>query len=109
MKKFYTLFLLSFMFCSSFAAGIDMYGDEEKIRCYPNPATTIVNFAFSGKYESGYTLIIYNSLGKRVSEQNLNASRISISLDKYFRGIYLYQLKDKSGKIIQTGRFQVSK
>lgn len=108
MKKLYTFILLVSLVCSSFAAD-GIAGDELKLRCYPNPATTTVNFEFSKNYEPGYTLIIYNSIGKKVNEQPLTTSRISVGLDGYFRGIYLYQLKDKSGKILQTGRFQVVK
>lgn len=108
MKKLYILLLTVFISFSIFAAG-NSFGDDDKVRCYPNPASTVINFSFTGKYESGHTITIYNSIGKKVSEQSLISSRISVGLDGYFRGIYLYQLKDKAGKIIQTGRFQVSK
>ena len=108
MKKLYTFILLVSLVCSSFAAPI-VAGDEPKLRCYPNPASATINFEFTKKYETGFVLVIYNSIGKKVNEQALTSSRATIALDAYFRGIYLFQLKDKSGKIIQTGRFQVAK
>jgi hypothetical protein len=30
-------------------------------------------------------------------------------LSQYFRGIYIFQLRDKTGKVVEAGRFQVSR
>ena len=35
--------------------------------------------------------------------------RITIPLDDFYRGMYVYQLSDKDGKIIDSGKFQVVK
>ena len=37
------------------------------------------------------------------------SQRITLSLIDYNRGVYIYQLRDRSGKLVETGKFQVSK
>jgi hypothetical protein len=32
-----------------------------------------------------------------------------VNLTDFFRGIYIFQLKDPNGKIVETGKFQVNK
>jgi hypothetical protein len=52
---------------------------------------------------------LYNFLGKKVYEaSNLN-QRTSIDLSDYIRGVYIYQLYNKVGKLVESGKFQVSK
>jgi hypothetical protein len=52
---------------------------------------------------------VYNFLGKKVIEMPDIANRTRIDLTGYSRGIYIYQLRDKNGKIIESGKFQVEK
>ena len=45
-----------------------------------------------------------------MTEIRLTESKVNITLDdNYFRGLYIYQLRDQSGKIIESGKFQVNK
>ena len=82
---------------------------EPILRFYPNPATTVVNADFQKGFEKGYSIQIYSFLGKKMYEAaNIN-QRITLNLTDYNRGIYIYQLRDKSGKIVESGKFQVSK
>lgn len=48
-------------------------------------------------------------MGKKVAEFNAAALRINYSLDGLYRGIYIFQLRDKSGKVVDSGKFQVIK
>ena len=81
------------------------------IKCYPNPATSFVNFEFPSNYISkGYTLSIFSFTGKKMNENNVTGAKLTLTFsDDYFRGIYIFQLRDKSGRIIETGKFQVVK
>ena len=36
-------------------------------------------------------------------------SKTVIDLSNFFRGIYIYQLKDQNGRIIESGKFMVVK
>lgn len=79
-------------------------------RYYPNPATTVINFEFDKTVDRSYTLLICNFLGKRMTEQRITESKLVITLDdQYYRGLYIYQLRDQSNRIIESGRFQVVK
>lgn len=83
--------------------------DARIIRLYPNPAITVITFDFQNAFDRSNSLQIFNFLGKKVYEAPTSDQKTMINLSDFFRGIYIFQLKDQSGKIIQTGKFQVSK
>lgn len=80
------------------------------LKFYPNPATTVITFNFEKAYDKGYSLQIYNAvLGRKMTEQTNIPDRFTLDLSNYTRGVYVYQLRDKTGKLMETGKFQVSK
>lgn len=80
------------------------------LRFYPNPAATSITFDFQRSYEKGYSLQIYNAvIGRKMIEQNNLPDKTLIDLTNFTRGVYVYQLFDKTGKLVETGKFQVSK
>lgn len=79
------------------------------LKFYPNPATTFINFDFQKNYDRSYSLVIYNFLGKKVLEiVNVNLTN-QLNLSDFTRGVYIFQLRDRNGKVIESGKFQVSK
>jgi len=79
------------------------------VNFYPNPATANITFEFVKGYESSYNLDVYNFMGKKVYSVKKIPQRISILLDDFYRGIYIFQLRNKNGVIVQSGKFQVVK
>lgn len=79
------------------------------IKFYPNPASSFINFDFLRSYDVNYTLFIFNFMGKKILEIKNAPSRINLNLVDFYRGIYIYQLRDKNGIIMETGKFQVVK
>jgi len=79
------------------------------VKFYPNPATSVITFDFQHGYDKNYNLQIYNFIGKKVQEINNITPKTTVNLNDFYRGIYIFQLKDKSGKVIDSGKFQVSK
>ena len=80
------------------------------VRIYPNPATTVINFEFDKSVASTSTIAVYSFYGKKMNEQRLSNSKVTFILDdNYTRGLYVFQLRDLSGKLIESGKFQVSK
>lgn len=79
------------------------------VRFYPNPATNIINFEFSKPVQKDYILQVFNFVGKKVFESNAVLQKTSVLLTDFYRGIYIFQLRDKSGRIIESGKFQVNK
>jgi len=79
------------------------------IRFYPNPATSVINFDFQKTVDKTYSLQIFNFMGKKVFELKTLSSKMNIELNDFYRGIYIFQLRDKNGSIIESGKFQVNK
>ena len=79
------------------------------VRFYPNPATTTISFEFQKSYDKGYSLQIYNFLGRKMREQSNLSERTQVNLSDFTRGVYVYQLRDRTGRIVESGKFQVSK
>lgn len=81
------------------------------VKCYPNPAVSFVNFEFvSDASAKNYSLQVYSFTGKKMYDGSMSNQKITINLtNDYYRGIYVYQVRDRSGKILETGKFQVEK
>ncbi|HVZ24484.1 MAG TPA: T9SS type A sorting domain-containing protein [Sediminibacterium sp.] len=115
------IYLLSLLLSAAFSLhpfgvatalrGDDTGDDKPKItHFYPNPATSYINFTFDESVDKSYSLQIYNFMGRKMHEERITDTRITITFDdNYFRGLYIYQLRDKSGRIIESGKFQISK
>jgi hypothetical protein len=114
MKIFYVLsFLLIFSLqVKSQSVSVPAAGGQpfsSIIKFYPNPATSIINFDFQKDYDRSYTFQIFSFVGKKVFELNNIAPRTIVNLTDFYRGIYIFQLRDRNGKVIDSGKFQVSK
>ena len=79
------------------------------VKFYPNPATSYINFEFQKTSDKTYNFQIFNFLGKKVFELNNVNPKTTVNLTDFFRGVYIFQLRDKNGKVIDSGKFQVSK
>jgi hypothetical protein len=79
------------------------------LKVFPNPATTFVVFEFQRNYVSGLALEIYNLPGKKIAAANNITSSTTIQLQNFYRGVYLYKLIDRNGKVLESGKFQVVK
>lgn len=113
MRIFYILFSLTLLttFRSNGQNRPSLPQDPEVkiVRFYPNPATSAITFDIQKGTEKTYTLQIFNFMGRKVYEtENINPKTI-INLSDYNRGLYIYQLKDATGKIVESGKFQVAK
>jgi hypothetical protein len=79
------------------------------VKFYPNPAVSFINFEFDDKYDNSYSLLIFNFLGKQIEELKVTDKKMTISVSDYYRGIYIFQLRDRQGNTIESGKFQVIK
>ena len=79
------------------------------IRFYPNPAITSINFEFQKEYDKSLSLQVYNFIGKKVLDISSVTPKLNISLNDFYRGVYIYQLRDRSGRILESGKFQVTR
>lgn len=114
MKYLYTLsFMILLVVGSSFVADNNettMVTSTKIMRVYPNPATSYIIFEFDKSVDKSYSLQIFAFFGKKMTEQRLTDAKLNITLDdNYLRGLYIYQLRDQTGKIVESGKFQVNK
>lgn len=80
------------------------------VKFYPNPATSYINFEFPANIDRTYTISIYSFSGKKMKDISVSSSKLSIILsDDFYRGIYIFQLHDKTGRLIEAGKFQVAR
>jgi|SRR5690625_1964344 len=83
---------------------------EKIIKVYPVPATSQINFQLrQNTNDRTFEIIVYNFLGKVVDKITGFNDRESLSLKDYYSGIYIYQLRDKKGHLVESGKFNVVK
>lgn len=115
MNKFFYIFTFTVLFslASSAQDKTIVAGSSDAplkvMRFYPNPAASVINFEFQKAFDKSYTFQIFNFIGKKVVDLKTASPKFNIPLTDFYRGIYIYQLRDKSGKIIDSGKFQVVK
>jgi hypothetical protein len=91
-------------------AGFPDNGTPATVHFYPNPASSYITFEdYFRKYDKNYTIQLFNFLGKKVYEFSLADPKNIVNLSDFFRGIYIFQLRDPNGKIVESGKFQVNK
>ncbi|MBE7173565.1 MAG: T9SS type A sorting domain-containing protein [Williamsia sp.] len=78
------------------------------LKFYPNPATTQITFTFNADVDRNLSFQIFNFIGKKVYEVQSVTPITNVNLNDFYRGIYIFQLRDKTGKIVDSGKFQKS-
>ena len=109
LKKIFYIFIFIAGFQLSSNAQLKHFANDavKTVKFYPNPATSFINFEFTENYNDSYTLEIFNFIGKKIEEIKVTDQKMTVSLSNYYRGIYIFQLRDKQGNIIESGKFQV--
>lgn len=79
------------------------------VKFYPNPAVSLINFEFQKGYDKSYNLLIFNFIGKKVIDLKPTEEKITVPLTDFYRGVYIFQLRDAKGNIVESGKFQVIK
>ena len=116
MKIFYLVF---FLVCTFFAdAQVGKLTDSPSqaplvdikvVKFYPNPATSVINFEFQKQANKNLTLQIYNFIGKKVFEISNASQKNAVPLTDFYRGVYIFQIRDKAGRVVESGKFQIAK
>lgn len=84
---------------------------EHKVvkKFYPNPAVSYIIFDLDKESNQTYRLQIYSFLGKLVKDMPDMADHNTVNLSDLTRGLYTFQVRDQSGRITDSGLFQVNK
>lgn len=96
---------------SSLPSGTGPEGENANkvVKAYPNPATTKIYFEIQRNNDRVYEIIVYNFLGKKVDHLKNLANRTALPLDNYYSGLYIFQLREKDGTLVESGKFNVVK
>ena len=113
MKKYLlilSILLLSTAFVSAQESRLPLQTEIKKLALYPNPATSYITFDIQKNYQKGLTIVVFNFLGKKIAEKQSVNEKTLLSLTDFTRGTYIYHLIDQTtGRVIDTGKFQVTK
>ncbi len=107
-----TFYILSFIFLSIGTLQAQERTNEPEakiVKFYPNPATSLITFDLQKDLDKSYSFQIYNFLGKKVFDLPSITPKTVVNLNDFYRGVYIFQIRDKNGKIVDSGRFQVAK
>lgn len=104
------LFVLMFAGLHSNAQTSDRTSNDQGkiVKLYPNPASNIIYFEFDN-VEKGASFQICNFMGKKVYELQNVTNKNTVDLTNFYRGVYIFQLRDRNGKIIESRKFQIIK
>lgn len=77
---------------------------------YPNPAITYINIDLRENFKFGMSVQIHSAImGKMIFSTQLTQARYVLNVNDYPRGAYVYYLLDPSGKIVEAGKFLITK
>jgi hypothetical protein len=82
---------------------------ERIVKTYPVPAISYITIEPVKATNTNYVLVIYNFLGRKMYEKQNFSQKTTIMLDEFTRGVYIYHLTDLTGRLVESGKFQVSK
>jgi len=110
MKGILTIILIFILTsASSQVKKVSLGENIRRTNIYPNPARSFIQIQFLPAIPPPASLVIYNFLGKKQFEINQPGSNVFIDLADFNRGIYIFQFRDRNGRILETGKFQVEK
>lgn len=78
-------------------------------KLYPNPAVSYINFEFDQKPDRPFNIIIFSFIGKKVEDIRASDQKVTVPLTEFYRGLYIFQIRDLEGNIVESGKFQVVK
>ncbi len=82
--------------------------EERKVSFFPNPATTYITFEFKETLKRGTQIQVFSFLGRQVKNIQATAQKMTVNISDLNRGIYVFQVRDPSGRIIESNKFQVA-
>jgi len=107
------LSILSFVLLVSIqsrAQSIDPGAGGTRIaKMYPNPATTFVTFDLQKDNDKGLSIQVYSMVGKKMFESPNVKQKVTVNVEDFNRGLYIYHVVDKNGRIVESGKFNVSR
>ncbi|TXF89674.1 T9SS type A sorting domain-containing protein [Neolewinella aurantiaca] len=84
---------------------------QAQVKVYPNPASQLATFEFTGLDRGEYTLSLFNMNGRMVESRTFSPigdqTRLNVEVTDLPKGLYLYNLRNALGRTITTKRLVV--
>lgn len=80
-------------------------GATTSITVSPNPVTNEAIFSLINMLPGQYTLRVFDTNGQLIMVKPLSSERETVSMQSLSAGMYLYQVVDTKGQVMNTGRF----
>lgn len=90
---------------ASAPTGINELSHSGKVTAYPNPCTTQITFRSS--ITGSQYLSVYDITGRKLETMSVNNGMVTLQTAAYAKGLYLYNVTDKSGRVVDEGKFSV--
>jgi hypothetical protein len=75
------------------------------IMAYPNPCSSQINFFYSG--HTAQVITVFDVTGRQVGTTSMVNGKASVNTSTFAKGIYMYRMLDKSGDVVDNGKFSV--
>jgi len=84
---------------------------QARIKVFPNPASQLATFEFTGLERGDYILSLYNMNGSMIDSRSFSPigdqTRLNMDVSALPKGIYMYNLRNALGRTITTKRLIV--
>lgn len=90
----------------SVCTSIEAHGNNPYIRVYPNPCGNLLHIAVPADMTENTSISIFDTMGRLVSEQKLNATETTLDLTALNPGLYTYKIMSQQrqagiGKLVK--------
>ena len=91
---------------SALAGESELKVESEKVKVFPNPASTVLNVEIQNNSEKD-NFCLYNEFGQLVECTKMNNNFNSVSVSNLPAGLYYYRITDENGKLIKADKVAV--
>ncbi|MDG1147328.1 MAG: T9SS type A sorting domain-containing protein [Crocinitomicaceae bacterium] len=82
--------------------GLEEMFDQNKFKCYPNPAVEYISFKSENLNE--FDIVVYNTDGKVIKRESTSTNEVRIHRGRLIAGVYYYAVISK-GQVVYKNKF----
>ena len=85
--------------------GINELSQYNSVLTYPNPCSSQINFRYTDL--NAQSISVFDITGRNVGGVEMKNGAATINTSSFANGMYLYRVLDKSGNVLNNGKFTV--
>jgi hypothetical protein len=97
-------FEVVFKSSANVVTSVTNWSNGDYIKVYPNPVISLIQVDYKLGMQRELTLKVYDMSGREVLTQKKLKSGDQVNMSRLLRGIYQYQLLDKTGKLLMADK-----